>query len=191
MRVNLGGALNVTQAAWPHLAARQYGRVVVLPSQGMYGSVYVAHYSASKAALFGLMRSLSLEGADVGITVNAVIPLAYTPMMEELLGSDTPIVDQGSAAFGSAAELLSADLVAPAIAWFGHHTCEVTGTAVQAGGGRVGLVFLAESPGLVDLALTPESLRDGWAAVVDRAGYSVPESFVDSLGNVMTAIARR
>jgi NAD(P)-dependent dehydrogenase (short-subunit alcohol dehydrogenase family) len=127
MNVNLGGVFNVTRAAWPHLLAREYGRVLVISSQGIYGTAAYAHYSASKGALFGLMRTLSIEGRDHGINVNAVIPFAFTPMMEMVMRSGTDIAEESADVFAVASEALPPDLAAPPITWLAHESCAVTG----------------------------------------------------------------
>ena len=188
MDVNCGGAFNVTRAAWPHLMAQGYGRVVVVPSQGLFGSAAYAHYSASKAALFGLMRTLSLEGQASGIHVNAVIPFAFTSMMEEVMGSDTDITEESAGVFAVAAKVLLPDLVAPAIAWLVHESCMVNGEMVHAGGGRVARVFVAECPGFVDTALSVESVRDRWDDACDEDGYIIPGSVAEALDAVMSRV---
>ncbi|MGH7609890.1 MAG: SDR family NAD(P)-dependent oxidoreductase [Candidatus Dormibacteria bacterium] len=75
LRVNLTGAFNCTQAAWPHLKEDGYGRLIYMSSvAGTLGGFGQASYSTTKAGLLGLMRSAALEGARHGITSNAVVP---------------------------------------------------------------------------------------------------------------------
>ncbi len=79
--VNLSGTFLVTRAAWPYLVEQGYGRVVSTTSNsGLLGVVGSSAYAAAKAGVWGLTRSLALEGAPFGIQVNAVAPMAYTAM---------------------------------------------------------------------------------------------------------------
>jgi 3-oxoacyl-[acyl-carrier protein] reductase len=73
--VNLTGAFNCTREAWPYLVERQWGRVIYMSSvAGTLGGFGQASYSASKAGLIGLARTVALEGGRYGITANAVVP---------------------------------------------------------------------------------------------------------------------
>jgi 3-oxoacyl-[acyl-carrier protein] reductase len=75
LRVNLTGAFNCCQAVWPHMVERGYGRIVNMASiAGTLGGFGQASYSTTKAGLLGLTRTLALEGARHGITVNAIVP---------------------------------------------------------------------------------------------------------------------
>jgi 3-oxoacyl-[acyl-carrier protein] reductase len=75
LRVNLTGAFNCSQAVWPHMQERGWGRIVNMASvAGTLGGFGQASYSTTKAGLLGLTRSLALEGARHGINVNAIVP---------------------------------------------------------------------------------------------------------------------
>jgi acetoacetyl-CoA reductase len=75
LRVNLSGAFYMTKALLDHLLERGYGRIVNISSViGETGSIGQANYAASKSGLFGLTKSLALETARKGITVNCVTP---------------------------------------------------------------------------------------------------------------------
>jgi 3-oxoacyl-[acyl-carrier protein] reductase len=75
LRVNLSGAFNCTQAAWPHLKEGGFGRLIYMSSvAGTLGGFGQSSYSTTKAGLLGLMRSAALEGARHGITSNAIVP---------------------------------------------------------------------------------------------------------------------
>jgi 3-oxoacyl-[acyl-carrier protein] reductase len=77
MRVNLDGPFICSRAVVPHMIARKYGRVVNIASiAGKEGNPNAAHYSASKAGVIALTKSLGKELAGYNIAVNAVTPAA-------------------------------------------------------------------------------------------------------------------
>jgi 3-oxoacyl-[acyl-carrier protein] reductase len=76
MDINVLGALHAIQACLPSMRERGYGRIVLMSSitGPITGQTGFAHYGASKAAMLGMMRSIAVELATEGITINAVMP---------------------------------------------------------------------------------------------------------------------
>jgi acetoacetyl-CoA reductase len=73
--VNLSGAFNMVKPLLEHMIERGSGRIINISSViGETGNVGQANYAASKAGLFGFTKSLALEMAQRGITVNTVAP---------------------------------------------------------------------------------------------------------------------
>jgi 3-oxoacyl-[acyl-carrier protein] reductase len=75
LHVNLTGAFNCAQAAWPHMKERSFGRIVNMASvAGTLGGFGQASYSTTKAGVLGLTKTLAMEGGRHGITCNAIVP---------------------------------------------------------------------------------------------------------------------
>ncbi len=84
--VNVTGVFNTCRAVLPHMREKQYGRIVNIASiAGKEGNPNMGPYSATKAAVIGLTKSIGKEVATEGICVNAVAPAVIrTKMLEQL-----------------------------------------------------------------------------------------------------------
>jgi NAD(P)-dependent dehydrogenase (short-subunit alcohol dehydrogenase family) len=75
LRINLSGAFYMIKAVLDHMLERGSGRIVNISSViGESGNIGQANYAASKSGLFGLTKTLALETARKGITVNCITP---------------------------------------------------------------------------------------------------------------------
>ncbi len=83
IETNLSGAFYCIRAAVPHMARAGYGRIIATSSgAGRSGMANLGHYAASKWGLIGLVKSVALETAKLGITANVVCPTSVgTPMI--------------------------------------------------------------------------------------------------------------
>ena len=154
-----------------------YGRVVFITSNsGLLGVPGSSAYAASKAALWGLVRVLALEGGALGVHTNAVAPLAFTAMAAQSRAA--PAAWRTGAGDAWAARL-SPSLVSPVVAWLAHEECRLNGEVLSAAGGRVARFFLGLTPGVVADDLTVEDVRDHEAAILAEDGYEVPGSAAD------------
>ncbi|OBI40713.1 3-oxoacyl-[acyl-carrier-protein] reductase [Mycobacterium kyorinense] len=83
--IHVMGAFNCTQAAMPHIPTDGTGRIInVTSAAGLTGTLGQVNYSAAKAGIIGFTKSLARELATKNILVNALAPLAATPMTETI-----------------------------------------------------------------------------------------------------------
>ena len=86
MNLNVTGPFYLCRAVLPHMRARKYGRIVNIASiAGKEGNHNMVAYSASKAAIIGMTKSIAKEVATEGICINAVTPAVIkTKILEQL-----------------------------------------------------------------------------------------------------------
>jgi 3-oxoacyl-[acyl-carrier protein] reductase len=93
INTNLRGAFLFCRAASRHMMRARYGRIINISSvAGIIGNAGQTNYSASKAGLIGMTRSLSKELAGRKVTINAVAPGFIESEMTKVLGDS--IIDQ-------------------------------------------------------------------------------------------------
>ena len=89
LRTNLDAAFRTSRLALKQMIRARWGRIVNIASVvGVRGNAGQANYTAAKAGLIGLTKSLALEVASRGITVNAVAPGYVRTQITEALGED-------------------------------------------------------------------------------------------------------
>lgn len=84
---NVMGPLSIIRAAWPYFKAQNFGRVVNFTSDSMLGMPTASNYTFSKGALFGVNKTLAMEGRPHNIMINCVSPIAYKSNMEQHIAS--------------------------------------------------------------------------------------------------------
>jgi 3-hydroxybutyrate dehydrogenase len=147
MDVNFMGVVHAVQAVLPAMKDRPYGRIVAVASTaGLKGYAYVSAYSAAKHAVVGLVRSLALELASTGVTVNAVCP-GFTDTDLIAGGIDNIMKKTGRSHEQAVAELSRHNpqgrLVTPAevadsVLWLcGEEARAITGQAIAVAGGEI------------------------------------------------------
>jgi NAD(P)-dependent dehydrogenase (short-subunit alcohol dehydrogenase family) len=160
--VHLAGPFFLTQAAWPIMRAKGYGRVVMTSSAGgLFAMGGQANYAAAKAAVYGLTKALAFEGRADGIFVNAVLPHANTEIRlhDPAMASDPARADaeqRWAAGHGSNFKpgLMDAlrpsrlpEAVSPFVTYLASAACQHSGEAYAVGCGRFARVFVGETIG--------------------------------------------
>ena len=166
------GNLHLAHAAWPHLVQQGYGRMVLTASSaGLYANHGQSAYSASKAAVIGLMRSLAIEGRRHGVLVNVIAPYGYSQMT-------APYMDAAmEQAFDPA-------LVAPLVGWLASQACTVSGEVLVSGAGLVRRAGVGETDALAlghgDIGAVVQALR----AMGLQSHASANDSFASFLAEI-------
>jgi 3-oxoacyl-[acyl-carrier protein] reductase len=135
LRTNLTGTFLCCKALVPHMLQNGYGRIVNIASiAGKEGNPNASAYSASKAAVIGLTKSLGKELAQKNITVNAVTPAAVkTKMFEQMTQThiDYMLSKIPLGRFGTV------DEIAATVTWLATEDCSFsTGAVFDLSGGR-------------------------------------------------------
>ncbi|MCU1456150.1 MAG: Short-chain dehydrogenase/reductase [Actinomycetia bacterium] len=189
--VAVRGAFFVTQPAWRIMKAKGYGRVVFTSSgTGMFGHQGAANYAAAKAALYGLAKALAFEGAERGIRVNVLLPLAYTA-----IGADQPIPDYAryravhipAGTDVDAPERATPAMNAHVVAYLASRACAVNGEAIDVCRGRYGRLFVGVTDGWLPadaVTVDAEAIGDHLDEIRDLTGFTVPTSYYDEMAGV-------
>jgi NAD(P)-dependent dehydrogenase (short-subunit alcohol dehydrogenase family) len=147
MEVNLDGTFHCIHRVLPGMLDAGWGRIVNIASTaGIKGYGYVTAYCAAKHAVVGLTRSLALEVATKGVTVNSVCPgYTETEMLQQTI--DGIVAKTGRSADQARAELralnpqkrtIQPEEVANAVTWLCLPGSEaITGQAIAVAGGEV------------------------------------------------------
>jgi NAD(P)-dependent dehydrogenase (short-subunit alcohol dehydrogenase family) len=147
LAVNLSGAFVSAQCALPDMLDAGWGRIVTIASTaGVKGYAYVAAYAAAKHGVIGMTRSLALEVARKGVTVNAVCPgYTETDLLKDSIANVMAKTGRSEAeARASFAQgnpqgrLVQPEEVADAVRWLcSEGAGAVTGQSIPVAGGEV------------------------------------------------------
>ncbi|MDH1057111.1 SDR family oxidoreductase [Aquipseudomonas alcaligenes] len=180
-KVHVEGAYKVTRAAWEHLREQQYGRVIFTAStSGIYGNFGQSNYGMAKLGLYGLTRTLAIEGRKNNVLVNAIAPTGGTRMTEGLIPPQV-------------FEQLKPELVSPLVVYLGSDQCKDTGGLYEVGGGWVGKVRWERSLGAgfdPKAGFSPEDVAASWQQIGDFAGAVHPDDNVTALREMMANLQK-
>lgn len=140
MSVNLTGTFNCVQAGIHDMGAVSWGRIVTISSAaGQVGSLHQAHYAASKGGVIALTKTLALEYASRGITVNTIPPFSVdTPMLRAAESAGSVINAEAIAKMIPARRLGTPDDIAATCAFLcSDDASYITGQVIAVNGGAV------------------------------------------------------
>ncbi len=165
--VHLNGSAYVTHAAWPHMNAQKYGRIVLTSSgSGIYGNFGQANYGAAKMGMLGMMNVLAIEGGKNNVRVNTLAPGAATRMIATIPGRDFDVDNPPAER--------SPKLVSPAVLFMCSEEAP-NGAVINAMGGRYyrSQVFVND-PVELDVDATFEDLQAQAEALMDMGAAHPP-----------------
>lgn len=172
LRVHLGGTYAVTRAAWPHMRASGYGRVIMTTSAaGIYGNFGQANYAAAKLGIHGLSQTLAIEGRSKGIFVNTIAPIAASRLTESVMPP-------------AMLEVLDPKVVTPLAVLLSHESHMETGQLYEVGGGWVSKLRWEQTQGArfdPKAGFTPEELSARWDEVSDFTYSMNPKDITNTL----------
>ena len=175
-RVHVEGAYKVTRAAWPHMREQGYGRVIFTAStSGIYGNFGQSNYGMAKLGLYGLTRTLALEGRKNNILVNAIAPTGGTRMTEGLIPPQV-------------FERLKPELVSPLVVYLGSEACQETSGLFEVGGGWIGKTRWERSLGVgfdPEAGFSQEDVAAHWQQICDFEGAAHPKDNIEALKEMM------
>lgn len=167
MTITAKAPLWLTQAAWPGMREVGYGRIVLTTSCRALYPQYVqkglASYAAAKMAAVGIVNVLANEGAEHGIFVNAVSPVAKTRMW----GVEGEPED------------LKPEAVAPGVVFLASNACTEGGWVLRAANGQFHATRALEAEGVDyprDLRAVTADSPSAVAAAWDRIAFAAPEA---------------
>jgi NAD(P)-dependent dehydrogenase (short-subunit alcohol dehydrogenase family) len=180
-QVHVEGAYKVTRAAWPHLREQGYGRVIFTSStSGIYGNFGQSNYGMAKLGLYGLTRTLALEGRKNNILVNAIAPTGGTRMTEGLIPPQV-------------FERLKPELVSPLVVYLGSEACQETSGLFEVGGGWIGKTRWERSLGVgfdPEAGFSPDDVAAQWAQICDFEGAAHPRDTIEALKEMMANLQK-
>ena len=163
MDINLYAPLWLCKHAWPYLLRSSAPRIILTTSDramyAQYEQTGLVAYSAGKMAQLGIMNALSHEGAEAGIKVNAISPVAKTRMWGVTEEPDE----------------LKPDWVTPGVLFLASSQCEDTGYILRASNGQFTATRFTENPG-VDYPRNLARIKASSAEAVAAAWNSIKQT---------------
>lgn len=170
--VHLRAAFGLSRAAWPSFEERGGGRLVFVSSAaGLYGNFGQANYAAAKMGMYGLCRTIAIEGKKANISCNCVAPFGAT----ELNSGNMPEPLKA---------VIKTAYVAPLVGYLAHPECQESGSMFEASAGAFKKLRWERSQGLrldTTKPLTIGDIASGWDRVVDFSTSEHPKDMNEAL----------
>lgn len=195
LKILLEGPMLVVRAAWPHMTAQKFGRILNTSSASIFGfnqpdGNWWGSYVLAKSAVAAYTRQIGGYGEALGIKANAILPLAYSRMNWDLL-KGTPEGD-------FLEKYATPASVAAAAGYLLHEECPVSGASFSVSGGRIARVLYAEPLGYHKHGLTPEDVRENWSQAMGHVDdefrlqdfYEIPNLLQESMLMLKAGVGR-
>jgi NAD(P)-dependent dehydrogenase (short-subunit alcohol dehydrogenase family) len=180
-KVHVEGAYKVTRAAWAHMREQNFGRVIFTAStSGIYGNFGQSNYGMAKLGLYGLTRTLALEGRKNNILVNAIAPTGGTRMTEGLIPPQV-------------FEQLKPELISPLVVYLASAACSETAGLFEVGGGWIGKVRWERSLGAgfdPRAGFSAEDVAAHWQQICDFEGAVHPQDNMAAMREMMVNLQK-
>ena len=174
-KVHVDGAYKVTKAAWPHMLAQGYGRIIFTTSAaGIYGNFGQANYSSAKSALLGLGRTLAIEGGRKNILSNIIAPIAGSRLTESIWNDDI-------------IKATSPDYVAPLVIKLCDEASKENGSRFEVGASWFAKVRQERSQGVafgLESNISAEQVAERWDEICDFTDSESVESVLATFNAV-------
>ncbi len=179
MRVHLNGTKSVSQAAWPIMREKGYGRIIMTTSAaGIYGNFGQANYCAAKLGILGLANCLAEEGRSKNIFVNTIAPLAASRLTETIMPPEL-------------LEKLQPEAVSPLVAWLAHEDCKETKGLFEVGAGFIAKLRWERTEGYIfpnKRSFNIDDVARHWDKITDFTDATHPSSTTESFTPILDGI---
>ncbi|RFU33185.1 hypothetical protein B7463_g3199, partial [Scytalidium lignicola] len=176
LEVNAIGPMSLIHHAWPHFKKQKYGRVVNFTSDSIFGMRNASAYVLSKGALVGVNKTLALEGAPYGITVNCAAPCAFSK-----LGSDF-IKDLRKEQQEEYQQKYTGESNVPMILALSHENNDITGKIFSLGAYSIGRMALGTVSGPQNIRTVEECFNTKESILGEERKVFEPDSVEEFLG---------
>ncbi|MDQ8728209.1 SDR family NAD(P)-dependent oxidoreductase [Bradyrhizobium sp. LHD-71] len=186
INVHLKGHWSMSHHAIKYMRQAGYGRIVNFSSDAFKGSVGQCNYSAAKAGIIGLTRSIAKETSKFGITCNAICPMADTRMVmnDAVIANRKRKLEAGlmtKAEYDRASEPRGPEHIAPMVAFLTTDQADtINGQVFHVEKGRISTYFYGEDMKAI--------VNDGTLFTIDRLTQLIPGTLMSGIVPVVPPV---